>query len=253
MINRNIALLLSLCVLTPAAAEETWTDVGIYLFGAELEGRSRLDSVSSDVDVPFEDILENLDMGYMGYIEHRRGRWSFFGDINYLKLSADDSSSSNGAVEVDVDVELEQNTVEAFVGYRVLERQHDANDLGLDVYAGARYTMLETSLGSEASALGRTSSRLREDDEDWADTVVGLRLQYGGREGWTSSFRVDVGDGSDSSSEQFMALVGYRTDSDWTFFGGYRYLNLEYDEDGDSGLGIDIDYKGPVFGASLRL
>ena len=66
---------------------------------------------------------------------------------------------------------------------------------------------------------------------------------------WTA----DVGDGSDSSSEQFMALVGYRTDSDWTFFGGYRYLNLEYDEDGDSGLGIDIDYKGPVFGASLRL
>ena len=253
MFKRWFIVAMSMLATTPALAEETWTDLGIYLFAAELDGTSRIDNVTSDVDVPFDDILEHLDVGYMGYIEHRRNRWSFFGDINYLKLTVDDSSSTNGLVEIEVDTELEQTVLEGFVGYRVLERQYDSNDLGLDIYAGARHTMLETKLGSEASLLGLTNPRSRDDDEDWTDAVVGLRLQYGGRQGWISSFRLDVGDGSDSSSEQFMALVGYQGDSDWLFFGGYRFLNLEYDKNGDSGLGIDIDYKGPLFGASLRL
>lgn len=242
-------LLLSL----PALAEDSWTDIGVYLFAAELDGDSTLSGVTSDVDVSFDEILENLDLGYMAYIEHRRGRWSYFGDIAYLKLTTDDSSTSDGLLEVDIDVELEQTVLEAFVGYRVLERETGSKTLGFDLYLGARNTRLDISLDSDASLLGLARSSERGDDDDWTDTVVGLRLQYGSTEGWIGSLRLDGGDGSDSSSRQLLALVGYQSDSNWVFFGGYRYLNIDVEDGGDNGFGIDIDYQGPMFGASYRL
>jgi hypothetical protein len=51
-----------------------------------------------------------------------------------------------------------------------------------------------------------------------------------------------------------MALATYRGESNWRFIGGYRYLNLEYDTgSGSSRFGVDLDYTGPMFGASYRM
>jgi hypothetical protein len=51
-----------------------------------------------------------------------------------------------------------------------------------------------------------------------------------------------------------MALASYRGDGNWQYFGGYRYLNLEYDTgSGSSQFGVDLDYTGPMFGASYRM
>ena len=243
------------CLLTaPVFADEPWTDLGIYMFMASLDGESRLGPASSDIDVSFDEILENLDFGYMGYIEHRRDRWSFIGDIAYLRLADKKTSATGRGLEVEIDLELEQTVLEGFVAYRLLEPGPDNGGPGLDILAGARNTRLEIDFGSEASLLGLTSSRSRNGDEDWTDAVVGLRLQFGNRKGWGGTLWADVGDGSNSNSEQLMALASYRGDSRWQFYGGYRYLNLEFDK--GSGLdrfAIDIDYSGPMFGAAYRL
>jgi len=249
-----LALALSLLATSPVMAEETWTDLGIYLFALEIEGDAQIRNVTADVDVGFDDIVDNLDMGYFGYIEHRRGKWSFIGDFLHLAVSDDRSTASDGILQVELDAEFKQTTWEGFVGYRILEREYNAADLGLDLLVGARYTKLEVDLDSEATLLGLTRSRDRSRDEDWTEPVLALRLQYGGREGWGSSFWVDVGDGSDSSSEQFMALATYRGDSNWRFFGGYRYYNLEYETgSGTSKFEADLDYTGPIFGAAYRM
>jgi hypothetical protein len=254
MLVRYIAAVLVLLAVTPACAEETWTDLAIYMFATEIEGEAQIRNVTADVDVGFDDILDNLDIGFMGYIEHRRDKWSFIGDLAYLRVSNDKSTASDGILQVVLDVEFEQTVFEGFVGYRILEREYDAADLGLDLLVGARYTKLETELSAEASLLGLSTSGDRSRDEDWTDAVLGLRLQYGGRKGWGSTFWVDVGDGSDSSSEQFMALASYRGDSNWQFFGGYRYLHLEYETgSGTTKFGVDLDYTGPIFGASYRM
>lgn len=126
--------------------------------------------------------------------------------------------------------------------------------LGLDLFVGARYTELEVDLSAEASLLGLTTSRARSRDENWTDAVFALRLQYGRRKGWGSTFWLDIGDGSDSSSEQFIGLVSYQSNSNWKFYGGFRYLNLDYDTgSGSSRFGVDLDYTGPMFGASYRM
>lgn len=85
---------LTLLMIEPVMAEETWTDFGIYLFATGIEGEIQFRNVTADVDVGFDDILDNLDIGFMGYIEHRRNNWSFIGDIAYLGVSADKSSAS---------------------------------------------------------------------------------------------------------------------------------------------------------------
>jgi hypothetical protein len=67
-------------------------------------------------------------------------------------------------------------------------------------------------------------------------------------------FWLDVGDGSDSSSKRFLALATYQNDTNWRFYGGYRYLNLEYETgSGLSKFAIDLDYTGPMFGVSYRM
>ena len=254
MFNRRLMITLALLVSAPVTADERWTDLGIYLFATGIEGEAQFRNVTTDVDVGFDDILENFDMGYMGYIEHRRDRWSFIGDLAFLRLAAEDSIASDNILQVELESELEQTVLEGFVGYRVLEREYDAAGLGIDLLLGARRTDLEIKLDIEASALGLTTSRSRKRDDDWIDTVFAVRLQYGGEKGWGSTIWLDVGDGSDSSSEQFLALVSYRGDSNWQYYGGYRYLNLDYKTgSGNSAFGVDLDYTGPMLGASYRM
>ena len=248
--KRIITTLLALLDLTPAYAEETWTDLRIYLFATDVEGETRIRNVTTDVDIGFDDIVDNFDLGFMGYIEHRRDKWSYVGDVAYLKLSAYKSKASDGPLQVELDAEYEQTVLEGFVGYRILERELDSAALGLDLLVGARYIEFQTDLSSEAALLGLSASKDLSPDEDCTDTVFALRLQYGGRKGWGSMFWVDVGDGSDSSSEQFVALANYRGDGHWRYFAGYRYLNLEYET---SKFEIDLDYSGPMFGASYRM
>ena len=238
----------------PVMAEEPWTELGVYLFASDIDGEVRIRNVTSDVDVGFDDILDNLDLGFMGYFEHRRDRWSFIGDFAYLKLAADDSTASDKLLQVELDAELTQTVIGGFVGYRILERDYDPTGFGVDLIVGARRTDLEIELSTEAELLGLSSSKSRSGEEDWTDAVVALRLQYGGQRGWGGTLWIDTGDGSDSSSEQIMALASYRGAGNWQYFGGYRYLNLEYDTgSGNTAFGVDLDYSGPMFGVSYRM
>ena len=111
------AALLASMMATSAVAEEPWTEFRFYLFASAISGDAQIADVKADVDMSFSDIVENLDMGFMGMIEHRREKWSFLGDIAYLKL-LDDNSSTIGPVEIDLEAGLEQTTIEGFAGYR---------------------------------------------------------------------------------------------------------------------------------------
>jgi hypothetical protein len=115
----------------------------------------------------------------MGYIEHRRDKWSFIGDLAYLKLAADDSTASDKILQVELDVEFEQTVIEGFVGYRILEREYDTAGLGLDLLIGARYTQLEADLSAEASLLGLAASADRNLDEDWTCATTAIRRAKG--------------------------------------------------------------------------
>ncbi|MCZ6667532.1 MAG: hypothetical protein O6932_02545, partial [Gammaproteobacteria bacterium] len=93
--NKLIIAIATIVSLMPvsAYAEEPMTELGIYLFASEVSGDVGIRNVTIDVDASFSEILDNLDLGFMGYFEHRRDKWSFIGDLVYLKIEDDASAS----------------------------------------------------------------------------------------------------------------------------------------------------------------
>ena len=251
-----ICIVVAAMIATPVSAEESTTDIGIYLFAAAIDGEVQVRNVTADVDVSFSDIMDNLDIGFMGYFELRRGQWSFIGDFAYLALEDDNSTTVGMRTEIDLDAELTQTVASALAGYRFLDKSYDGYTVGFDIVFGARYTNLEVDLSVERRRdgvlLDFSSSGSRNHEEDWIDAVIGLRIESDYQNGWGSMLWLDIGEGSDSNSYQALAMVNYSV-SDWRFHGGYRILNLEYDNGSDSDtFAVDLDYTGPMLGASYR-
>ena len=60
----------------------------MYGWAQSLDGDLAVGGVSVPVDVPFSDLLADLDMAFMGALEIGRDRWSVLLDLNYANLSA---------------------------------------------------------------------------------------------------------------------------------------------------------------------
>ena len=240
-------------VLTPAQAQENWTEIGIYGFLTHIEGPVRVGNVKADVDISFSDILNHLDMAFMGFIEHRRGRWSFIGDVAYLDVSAVKHKARNRITSINLDIKASEIMAEGFIGYRVLEQDYGDAQFGLDLLGGARYNKIKVELDDRAILLGLTSSSDRRPEKDWVDGVVALRAQYGRNIGWGVSFWADIGNGSDSSSYQLFGIVSYRFKNKIRVNFGYRLYSYEFS---GRSRGIkfkaDLDYPGPMIGVSYR-
>jgi hypothetical protein len=117
-----MAPLLALAI--PAGAADSggsgdWEfDAGIYAWTPSMEVTpDRGDSVK----MSFSDILDNLDMTFMGVFGARKGKWSLLGDVNYMKLSDDVSGVKqlpdiSGTVTGKVNAEMEAWIVTAADG-----------------------------------------------------------------------------------------------------------------------------------------
>ncbi len=237
----------------PAHSQDSWTEIGVYGFISDIGGETKIGDTTTEVDVSFSDLLENLDMGFMGFAEHRRGKWSFIGDVFYADISVDDTIAADPNTSVKLNVELKQILAEGFVGYRVFAKDHGNARLGIDLLGGARYNKIEVDLGVEATQVGLTTSASRSRDEDWVDGVIGARVQYGLNNGWGVSGWADIGEGSDSSSYQLAGFVSYRFKNNVKLFGGYRYYDFKYEVgSGASRIELDLDFSGPMLGVAYR-
>ena len=57
-----------------------------YFLAAAVKGDTGIGGVTADIDMSFEDIWNNLDVGFMGVFEARRGPWIFALDAVYFRL-----------------------------------------------------------------------------------------------------------------------------------------------------------------------
>ena len=250
------ALILGTSLSNQAFAEtdnDTWTEVGGYLLAVSIDGDTTMSNVETDLDVSFGDILENLDLAAMAFVEHRRGKWSFMMDGLFMDLSSDSTIASNGTLQVNTDADVFQGMVAGFVGYRFFDKDYDQGNLGIDVLGGVRYNDVDVELDVNASALGLTTAASRKSGDEWLDAVVGLRGQYTHNNGWGASGWVDIGEGEDSSSYQIAGFVNYSFENNIRAYGGYRLYAMDYEDGaGASHFAIDADYAGPMIGASYR-
>jgi hypothetical protein len=236
----------------PARAQETSaTTAGGWSFGltpyiwfASLKGDvgaiSGLPPASVDAD--FGDIIENTDIALMLAAEARLGRFGIVTDLSYLALSADGATPGPLFGGAEVDTSTFFATVAGF--YQVVAHER----VSLDALAGARIWYVDTEIDLSAGLL---PARNVQDDEVWADPVVGLRWSAQLGRGFFLAGYADVGGFgvASDSTWQLLGTLGYRFNDWFSARAGYRHLDVDYDHDG---FVWDVELSGPIVGATFR-
>lgn len=229
----------------PAPASDGWSfGLTPYVWFAGLEGDvgaiSGLPPVS--VDAGFGDIIENTDFTFMLAAEARRGRFGVITDLSYLALSSD--GDTPGALFSTAEVESTTFFATVAGAYRVW-----ADDrIAVDGAVGARVWYVDTKIDLGA---GLVAARSIEDDEVWADPVIGVRSRAELGRSFSLIGAADIG-GFGLASDftwQILGTLAYEV-ADWVSVrAGYRHLEVDYEDDG---FVWDVELSGPLVGATFR-
>lgn len=232
-----------LVIAAPAAAADGWSfAVSPYVWLPGVSTSTDTPRGTVDVDTSMSDALSDLDFAFMGAAEARNGRWSLILDTLYADLSAD-KATPLGQLWSKAKVETKLSATTVYAGYRVLETERGS----VDLLAGARFFSLDLTLSLEP---GQLAGRSRSFDDDWVDPVFGARGRYDFDSKWFATAVADAGgfSGSDQSWQVF-ASVGYQFDPRWSVQGGWRYLDVTREIDGQD---VAIDLNGPILGFTYR-
>ena len=223
-------LVIVLCLgISPSAGASTqgnsWEFAAeVYLWGASIGGET---ASGSDVKIDFGDLLDNLEMAFMGAFKARKNNWSFVADVIYLDVKGEGSVDNIGA-----SVELRGWVVTPDVGYTVLngDRGH------LDLHVGLRYLYLESDIRLGPDGIDAS-------DDIW-DGIVGIRGRINLTEKLYLPYYLDIGTGDSEMTWQASAGLGYQF-KHFDIVAGYRYLEWDFD---DSPVFDNLDFNGPYAG-----
>lgn len=209
--------------------------VALYGWAQSLDGDVTVRGFTAPVDLKFDDLVQDLDMAFMGLAELSHGRWGLLVDVNYADISDSLTLPLRGGT---IEFNMRQWLINSYLTYGVV--RDDATVF--DVFAGARLNSMELELD--------TGLGTRSNDKTWVDPLVGLRFQ---RNLSPSFFFRAVGDigGFGVSSDltwQAMAGLGWRFSDNGSALLGYRVIDTDYDH-GD--FKYDITADGPVLGVEF--
>lgn len=219
-------------------------------FLAGIDGEVTVQGSKTSVDASFSDILDVLDFGLGLHSEARKGKYGFFFEPTYMKLSVEEQVDP-----VTAEVDMEMWLIE-FAGFCRLGEwsfgAHNDKNLLFDVLAGARYW----SLGNKINITDPTENTFNaEADDSWIDPFVGVRVRSDLTDNLQFNVRGDIG-GFGISSEftwNLLAIFGYNISQKMTMWAGYRFLGVDYEEGNESSLNkFDVTMSGPLLGLGYR-
>jgi hypothetical protein len=252
-----LALCAGALMVTPAHAQfagpgstDAWQfSAALYLWGAGVGGETRS---GSDIEVEFDDIVDDLEMAFMGTFQARKGKWGLLTDVIYLDLSGDDTVNATvpvGPSQIDVTTRADLNMtgwVLHFAGaYNLLSKGMSS----LDLLGGVRYLDIDMDLDASLDALGPGRARTLSESENVWDGIVGVTGNISLSNRWYIPYYVDIGTGESDFTWQAVGGIGFRV-AKWVDLAlVYRYLSWDFDSD----IVIDdLDFSGPAFGAIFR-
>jgi len=228
---------LALLAATPLHAEEWKHELAPYMWGSAMEGTTGIGGVTADVDVSFGDILDNLEMGFMGMYRGTRDRFSISVDTIFMGLGATERSR-NDLAKADIDVD--QFVLGAAAGYSLTEK--------FLVLGGLRYNDLSAEV-KVTGPLGNTADA--ETDESWVDPYLGAQYTIPLSEAWSLNLYGDIGGFGVGSDLAWQGLVTFR----WQLtertgaLAAYRYMDVDYESgSGSDRFKYDMAFSGPALG-----
>jgi len=238
VIKGIVRSLISVCLVTVTvqplcAAEESndeWNfDGALYLWAADIPIE---DSNGESSEISFNELLDNLDMVFMGHLGGQKKRLGFFIDAIYLEISESESDHLGNGIVHDK-TELQTTILTSAATYRVV----DDGQLILDLLGGVRYLYMDVNLKFNVLPdLGEDGSTI--------NGVVGFKGNVQLDKNWRVPFYYDVGKGESELTYQAFAGVNY------SFSSFDLYLKFKFDDDDDFGGVLNhLIVKGPMIGA----
>jgi hypothetical protein len=225
-----------------------------YLFAAGLDGKTGIKGVTTTVFVPFDELLDHLDAGFMMAVTARHGRWILGLDGMYVKLSGMGSKSVTGpfgviTAEGTVEAGLTEQIYQPTVAYRVF----GGDTPTLDAYVAARYVGLETDFALTSTTTIPSfpgGTRTLDADVSWWDPVVGIRTTFHVTDHIFGMALTDFGGFGAGSDVTYQWLVtgGWQFNRLISASIGYRYLEQDYEDDN---FLYDMVMRGFVIGVGF--
>jgi len=230
--------------ITPVHESSGWEfTTALYAPLMGLEGDIGVAGLApTHVDVPFDDILDNLDGGLSGAFEAKKDRWSFTVDAIWLKLSA----SANPIADSYVRFSQDQIMASTSVGYEV----YGDESTTIDLVAGVALNSIDVDLDLLTPNLPVTA-RSGSGSQEWLDPFVGVRFHQRLGDRW-SIFANGLYGGFDVSSEEYwqaVAGIGYRLTENTSLALAYRIISVDYHQ---GGFVYDAETSGPNLGLIIR-
>jgi hypothetical protein len=221
-----------------AAGWENEVSIYGWFAGVDASTRIPLDD-GSDAEVDASDVLENINMVFMGNYVGKYDRWSIIADAVFLDVGDSGSTNVQGQT-VSAAFDLKTWLLTGAIGYDLVQNR----DAQFAVAAGTRYLNLEAD--AQLAFNGASLGGISESTGLW-DGFIGVRGVFFLTDNWFLPYSADIGAGGSDLSYQLFAAVGYN-------FGwgdvrlGYRYLYY------DLGKKVveDLSVGGPVLGVGFR-
>lgn len=215
-----------------------------YAWLISLDTKTTVRNHTADVNIPFSDILRNMDIAGQVHFEAQKGKWGFFIDPTYLKLSQSGTLRDGR----DVKLQIEQWLIEFGGIYQLGKWPLDGKgkrSITVDALGGGRFWYLSADMDTSSNINPSKTAQ-------WIDPIIGARLSADITERLLFSIRGDVGGfgvGSDFSWNA-LGVLGYRFTKSLTGLLGYRALYVDY-KAGTSSMRYNMTIHGPTMGLSF--
>ncbi len=221
--------------------EDRWNfSITPYFWMAGLGGET---TAGDDINMPFNQVIENLSFALMTSIAAEKGRFGVYSDLIYMNLEGSKTTTAN-IVNRSFDAKLDA-TIQGFIttnalGYKVV----DTPSTKIAGFGGFRYLWLDTELDF---SLGNFSASAN-DQGQVIDAIAGLRGETKFADRWSVAYYGDIGTGQSDVTWQLFGAIGYEI-KNIDLFAGYRYIGWRFDDV----AGLDaLDTYGPVLGARFK-
>jgi hypothetical protein len=198
------------------------------------------DNNQPGAEADFSDLLDKLDFAGQIHIEAHKNRYGFMLDLTNLQLS---DRTTEGLLEIDTDSST--SVIEGAALFRLGDSPSQ-----VELLLGFRTLMLDLDI--EVEGLGPLGNvRKQSTDTTLTDVMAGVRYQFPLADRWNLSVRGDVASGDTDFTWNVSAAVGYRFPTAGTLLLGYRYINLELDNEG-SFAEPELIISGPQIGYTFH-
>ena len=254
------AILLSVGMFPGDARAAEWT-IAPYLWGSDVGLDLKIRDTDVGTEIPLSDLVDKLDMAFMGHFEGRGEKWGGFFDAIYLDLS-DSTTIDFGPIpdgplvgEVDIDAGITLGLYEFGALYRFGDRSPGSAEF--DLIFGARQIDVDQLLTITPTEGGGPGAGSQEAGLDVSETdgFIGGRVLGLFNDRWGYNVRADIGGGGTDGVVNVFGAISYTFGQTGLFSLdlGYRYMTIALsgsigDGTDDSPAEADITMSGPVLG-----